>query len=110
MRWLIPLLLAASPVLASEDIPDQYPGSPLYSKPVEVIPHVWGKHKDRDAPGKPYITEIIDDFTWKCEYMHGQGITSVNLWITGNDTTDPGGREQMQPYHDIVEGIFGDAA
>lgn len=26
---------------ASEDIPDQYPGSPLYSKPVEVIPHVW---------------------------------------------------------------------
>ena len=27
--------------LASEDIPDQYPGSALYSKPVEVIPHVW---------------------------------------------------------------------
>lgn len=26
---------------ASEDIPDQYPGSALYSKPVEVIPHVW---------------------------------------------------------------------
>lgn len=26
---------------ASEDIADQYPGSPLYSKPVEVIPHVW---------------------------------------------------------------------
>ncbi len=26
---------------ASEDIPDQYPGSPLYAKPVEVIPHVW---------------------------------------------------------------------
>ncbi|MFK7881789.1 MBL fold metallo-hydrolase [Roseobacter sp.] len=34
-------LLAASPVLASEDIPDQYPGSPLYSKPIEVIPNVW---------------------------------------------------------------------
>lgn len=31
----------ALPALASEDIPDQYPGSPLYSKPVEVIPHVW---------------------------------------------------------------------
>jgi len=31
----------ASPVLASEDIPDQYPGSPLYSKPIEVIPNVW---------------------------------------------------------------------
>ncbi|ABV92973.1 beta-lactamase domain protein [Dinoroseobacter shibae DFL 12 = DSM 16493] len=43
----LPLLLAfatasvAFPALASEDIPDQYPQSPLYSKPVEVIPHVW---------------------------------------------------------------------
>ncbi|MGV6812075.1 MAG: MBL fold metallo-hydrolase [Brevirhabdus sp.] len=27
--------------MASEDIADQYPQSPLYSKPVEVIPHVW---------------------------------------------------------------------
>lgn len=27
--------------LASEDIPDQYPQSELYSKPVEVIPHVF---------------------------------------------------------------------
>lgn len=27
--------------LASEDIPDQYPQSVLYSKPVEVIPYVW---------------------------------------------------------------------
>ena len=26
---------------ADQDIPDQYPGSPLYQKPVEVIPHVW---------------------------------------------------------------------
>jgi glyoxylase-like metal-dependent hydrolase (beta-lactamase superfamily II) len=26
---------------ASEEIPDQYPQSPLYSKPVEVIPNVW---------------------------------------------------------------------
>ena len=41
MRWLIPLLFCATPVLASEDIADQYPGSPLYSKPIEVIPHVW---------------------------------------------------------------------
>lgn len=31
----------ASIALASEDIADQYPGSPLYSKPIEVIPHVW---------------------------------------------------------------------
>ncbi|MFC6638653.1 MBL fold metallo-hydrolase [Sulfitobacter sp. JBTF-M27] len=31
----------ALPALASEDIPDQYPGSALYSKPVEVIPNVW---------------------------------------------------------------------
>ena len=31
----------ASMVAASEDIPDQYPGSALYSKPVEFIPNVW---------------------------------------------------------------------
>ncbi len=36
-------LAALLPVaaLASEDIADQYPQSPLYAKPVEVIPHVW---------------------------------------------------------------------
>ena len=33
--------ILASTTLASEDIPDQYPGSPLYSKPVEFIPNVW---------------------------------------------------------------------
>ncbi len=31
----------ANPLLASEDFPDQYPASALYSKPVEVIPHVF---------------------------------------------------------------------
>lgn len=41
MRLLLSFLLLATPVLADEDIADQYPGSPLYSKPVEVIPHVW---------------------------------------------------------------------
>ena len=30
-----------NPVNASQDIADQYPTSLLYSKPVEVIPHVW---------------------------------------------------------------------
>ncbi len=35
------LILMAGPALASEDIPDQYPQSLLYSKPVEVIPHVF---------------------------------------------------------------------
>ncbi|SIQ80023.1 Glyoxylase, beta-lactamase superfamily II [Paracoccus thiocyanatus] len=40
MRALI-LFLLATPALASEDIPDQYPQSVLYSKPVEVIPHVF---------------------------------------------------------------------
>ena len=40
MRWSIFALFAA-PAFASEDIADQYPGSALYSKPVEVIPHVW---------------------------------------------------------------------
>lgn len=42
MRWVAALgLMAALPAFASEDIADQYPGSMLYSKPVEVIPHVW---------------------------------------------------------------------
>jgi glyoxylase-like metal-dependent hydrolase (beta-lactamase superfamily II) len=42
MRHLIlAALLAATPALASEDIADQYPGSLLYSKPVEFIPGVW---------------------------------------------------------------------
>ncbi len=41
LKKVILCCLLASPVLASEDIPDQYPASPLYSKPVEVIPHVF---------------------------------------------------------------------
>jgi len=41
MRRYFALFLAAAPAVASEDIPDQYPGSPLYQKPVEVIPGVW---------------------------------------------------------------------
>lgn len=40
LRVLI-FLVVAVPAAASEDISDQYPGSPLYSKPVEVIPGVW---------------------------------------------------------------------
>lgn len=41
MRALALLLLSTTAALASEDIPDQYPQSVLYEKPVEVIPHVW---------------------------------------------------------------------
>ena len=41
MRILALALLLATPAFASEDIPDQYPGSLLYAKPVEVIPHVF---------------------------------------------------------------------
>lgn len=33
--------LLAVPALADENIADQYPGSALYQKPVEVIPNVW---------------------------------------------------------------------
>lgn len=40
MRFLA-LCLLATPAFASEDIPDQYPQSVLYAKPVEVIPHVF---------------------------------------------------------------------
>ena len=41
MRTALFALLMCTPALASEDIPDQYPGSVLYQKPVEVIPNVW---------------------------------------------------------------------
>ncbi|MFN3642248.1 MAG: MBL fold metallo-hydrolase [Gemmobacter sp.] len=41
MRALALLALLALPAAASEDIPDKYPQSVLYNKPVEVIPHVW---------------------------------------------------------------------
>jgi len=41
MRYALPLILLAAPAFASEDIPDKYPQSVLYNKPVEVIPHVW---------------------------------------------------------------------
>lgn len=34
-------LFLAAPAFGSEDIPDKYPQSVLYNKPVEVIPHVW---------------------------------------------------------------------
>ena len=45
MRVIFPALALtlamAAPATASEDIPDQYPQSVLYSKSVEVIPYVW---------------------------------------------------------------------
>ncbi|MEL6481407.1 MAG: MBL fold metallo-hydrolase, partial [Pseudomonadota bacterium] len=44
MRALIIVLTAllhAQGAIGDETIADQYPGSALYSKPVEVIPHVW---------------------------------------------------------------------
>lgn len=40
-RLLLIILILSTPALADENIPDQYPGSFLYSKPVEVIPYVW---------------------------------------------------------------------
>ncbi|MDO9638036.1 MAG: MBL fold metallo-hydrolase [Pseudotabrizicola sp.] len=40
-RAAIFALLLGTPAFGSEDIPDQYPQSVLYSKPVEVIPHVF---------------------------------------------------------------------
>ena len=55
------LCLLAAPTFASKDIADQYPGSPLYSKPIEVIPYVWSAvgatappaHSTRSAPPPP---------------------------------------------------------
>lgn len=41
MRGAFLIGLLAVPAFASENIPDKYPQSVLYNKPVEVIPHVW---------------------------------------------------------------------
>ncbi|MGB5836149.1 MAG: MBL fold metallo-hydrolase, partial [Albidovulum sp.] len=40
-HFALALALVAAPAMGSEDIADQYPGSVLYSKPVEVIPGVF---------------------------------------------------------------------
>lgn len=44
-------LFAGGAALASEDIADQYPASELYSKPVEVIPHVFSAIGATAPPG-----------------------------------------------------------
>ena len=41
LKKIVLCSLLASPALASEDIADKYPASLLYSKPVEVISHVF---------------------------------------------------------------------
>ncbi|MEL7256265.1 MAG: MBL fold metallo-hydrolase [Pseudomonadota bacterium] len=38
---LLVLIAFGLPALSDENIEDQYPDSALYSKPIEVIPHVW---------------------------------------------------------------------
>ena len=44
-------VIFATVVSASQSIPDQYPQSLLYSKPVEVIPHVWSAIGATAPPG-----------------------------------------------------------
>lgn len=41
IRFALAMFVFSAPALADQNIPDQYPGSLLYQKPVEVIPHVW---------------------------------------------------------------------
>lgn len=47
--WLAGATVSAP--VASDQIPDQYPGSVLYSKPVEVIPNVWSAIGATAPPG-----------------------------------------------------------
>ena len=55
MRRLLSVMVLmfsmGTPSFASEQIPDQYPQSVLYSKPVEVIPHVWSAIGATAPPG-----------------------------------------------------------
>lgn len=41
LRLAAAFAILATPALANQSIPDQYPDSLLYQAPVEVIPHVW---------------------------------------------------------------------
>ena len=52
LRPALALMLLSAPALASEDIPDQHPGSPLYSKPVEVVENVWSAIGATAPPGE----------------------------------------------------------
>lgn len=45
------MFAVVSPSVASEQIPDQYPQSVLYAKPVEVIPYVWSAIGATAPPG-----------------------------------------------------------
>ena len=46
------ICVLSAAVLASADIDDMYPNSVLYSKPVEVIPHVWSAIGATAPPGQ----------------------------------------------------------
>jgi len=48
---LLWLSLTSAPASSNQDIPDQYPGSILYSSPVEVIPGVWSAIGATAPPG-----------------------------------------------------------
>ncbi|MCF6225014.1 MAG: MBL fold metallo-hydrolase [Xanthomonadales bacterium] len=50
IHWLAGLMLFSVNLLADQSIADQYPDSLLYSKPVEVIPHVWSAIGATSAP------------------------------------------------------------
>jgi len=50
IRATLAFCLLAGTALAHEDIADKYPQSPLYSKPVEVIPGVWSAIGATAAP------------------------------------------------------------
>lgn len=54
LRWILPiffLMVSVCTAAASQSIPDQYPQSVLYQKPVEVIPGVWSAIGATAPPG-----------------------------------------------------------
>jgi len=57
MKFTYTIALALFTAFASGDIADQYPASKLYSKPAEVIPHVFSAI-GATAP-RPMITRAI---------------------------------------------------
>lgn len=89
---LLGLALIASPVLASEDIADQYPNSVLYSKPVEVIPGVFS------AIGA----------TAPATYANAGHNNNLSFIVTGDGVVviNAGGSYQLaKALHDEIKGV-----
>lgn len=71
---ILAIVLSPAAVKASQSIPDQYPASMLYSKPVEVIPNVWSAI---GATGPPHYENAGHNNNLSF-IVTGEGVVVVN--------------------------------